>query len=87
MDLVLCRNVVIYFDEAGRRATLDNLHRALRPGSYLLLGLSEAMARISGAFRTCPPERSDRVSSPTPHHGLRAGRRERLKGQLLAERV
>ena len=41
----------------------------------------------SGAFRTCPPERSDRVSSPTPHHGLTAGRGERLRGQLLAERV
>ncbi len=37
-DLVLCRNVLIYFDAAGARRALDRLLSALRPGGLLLLG-------------------------------------------------
>jgi len=37
-DLVLCRNVLIYFDAAGAARALDRLLSAVRPGGLLLLG-------------------------------------------------
>ena len=40
-DLVLCRNVLIYFDLPTREKILAQIHRALRPGGYLVLGASE----------------------------------------------
>jgi chemotaxis protein methyltransferase CheR len=40
-DLVLCRNVLIYFDQPAKRAILGRLRGVLVPGGYLLLGASE----------------------------------------------
>lgn len=37
-DLVLCRNVLIYFDGAGAARALDRLLSAVRPGGLLVLG-------------------------------------------------
>jgi chemotaxis methyl-accepting protein methylase len=47
-DLVLCRNVLIYFDAARQQRLLASLARGLRPGGWLALGRVE---RISGAAR------------------------------------
>src|SRR5262249_39632248 len=41
IDLILCRNVLIYFDRRAREKTLDRLVDALAPGGYLLLGYAE----------------------------------------------
>ena len=40
-DLVLCRNVLIYFDVPSRKNILANLADTLFPGGFLLLGSSE----------------------------------------------
>jgi chemotaxis protein methyltransferase CheR len=40
-DLILCRNVVIYFTEPVRDALHQRLAAALRPGGYLMVGSSE----------------------------------------------
>ena len=40
-DLILCRNVVIYFTEATRNQVHTNLARALRPGGFLMVGATE----------------------------------------------
>lgn len=50
-DLIFCRNVLIYFDEASRRQAAENLYDCLRPGGYICLGHSESMSRISPLFR------------------------------------
>ena len=42
-DLVLCRNVVIYFTEAAKTAVHQRLAKALRPGGSLFVGSSEAI--------------------------------------------
>jgi chemotaxis protein methyltransferase CheR len=50
MDLVLCRNLIIYLDDQGRQVALDNLHAALRPGGYLTLGHSESLIHVTTPF-------------------------------------
>jgi len=49
-DVVFCRNLLIYFDDASRRAAVDNLYAAMAPGGFLCLGHSESMSRISARF-------------------------------------
>jgi len=49
-DIIFCRNVLIYFDDASRLASADNLFQALNPGAFLCLGHSESMSRISERF-------------------------------------
>jgi chemotaxis protein methyltransferase CheR len=49
-DIVFCRNVLIYFDDASRRIAAENLYDCMRPGGYICLGHSETMSRISPLF-------------------------------------
>ena len=49
-DIVFCRNVLIYFDDASRRIAAENLYDSLKPGGYICLGHSESMSRISPLF-------------------------------------
>ena len=49
-DVILCRNLLIYFDDASRRVAAANLYDRLNPGGYLCLGHSESMARIDDRF-------------------------------------
>jgi chemotaxis protein methyltransferase CheR len=49
-DLILCRNVIIYFDQPTIRSLMDRFLDALRPGGVLLLGYSESLFRITSKF-------------------------------------
>lgn len=49
-DIVFCRNVLIYFDDASRRLAAENLFENLRPGGFICLGHAESMSRISPLF-------------------------------------
>ncbi len=51
VDVVLCRNVLIYFDHASRRRAVEAFKRKLVPGGYLLLGHSESLLNVSTAFQ------------------------------------
>lgn len=50
MDVILCRNVIIYFDLETKREVIGRFHEKLHPGGYLLLGHSESLINISSAF-------------------------------------
>ncbi|WP_243369611.1 CheR family methyltransferase [Microvirga solisilvae] len=52
-DIIFCRNVLIYFDDASRLLAANNLYDALHPGGYICLGHTESMARISKRFELC----------------------------------
>ncbi|HOC06772.1 MAG TPA: protein-glutamate O-methyltransferase CheR [Bacillota bacterium] len=41
MDVVLCRNVIIYFTDSAKRTVLSRIAKALKPGGLLFLGGSE----------------------------------------------
>ena len=49
-DIIFCRNVLIYFDDASRLAASHNLYESLNRGGFICLGHSESMARISDRF-------------------------------------
>jgi chemotaxis protein methyltransferase CheR len=49
-DVIFCRNVLIYFDDASRRAAAENLYENLLPGGFICLGHTESMSRISPLF-------------------------------------
>lgn len=52
-DVIFCRNVLIYFDDASRRLAAENLYENLMPGGYICLGHTESMSRISPLFEVC----------------------------------
>ncbi len=49
-DVILCRNLLIYFDEASRAKAAAHLFDALNPGGFLCLGHSESMTRTDERF-------------------------------------
>ena len=49
-DVVLCRNVLIYFDIETKRQILRNIRKTLVPGGYLILGSSETTLNIDETF-------------------------------------
>ena len=51
VDVIFCRNLLIYFDDASRKEALANLHNTLSKGGYIFLGHSESMSRISSLFK------------------------------------
>ncbi|MHC5067061.1 MAG: CheR family methyltransferase [Planctomycetota bacterium] len=57
-DAILCRNVLIYFDEQQRRTILDSFSKMLDPGAVLILGSSENILPAHPAFT---PERIGRT--------------------------
>ncbi len=50
LDVVLCRNVLMYFDATSRRRVIDLFHARLARGGYLLLGHTESLLNLSTAF-------------------------------------
>ncbi|CAO3362555.1 Chemotaxis protein methyltransferase CheR (EC 2.1.1.80) [Azospirillum palustre] len=50
IDVIFCRNLLIYFDDLGRRETASMFHDALAPGGFVCLGHSESMSRMSSLF-------------------------------------
>jgi chemotaxis protein methyltransferase CheR len=50
VDVIFCRNLMIYFDDIGRRQTAEMFFETMAPGGFLCLGHSESMSRISSIF-------------------------------------
>jgi chemotaxis protein methyltransferase CheR len=50
VDVILCRNVIIYFDLPVKKRVMEMFWNRLRPGGFLLLGHSESLINVSTAF-------------------------------------
>lgn len=50
IDIIFCRNLLIYFDDISRRIAAEAMFDALTPGGFVCLGHSESMSRISSLF-------------------------------------
>ncbi len=77
MDLISCRNVLIYFNPETQKRIFANFHYALQPEGYLVLGSSENAGISSNLFRAL--EREHKIFVPTavaprPVFGVGSGR-------------
>ncbi len=54
-DLILCRNVMIYFDKTTQEALVNKFYDALRPRGYLFTGHSETLTGIEHRFTYVKP--------------------------------
>jgi chemotaxis protein methyltransferase CheR len=51
IDVIYCRNMLIYFDDVSRRVAVEALYECMVPGGFICLGHSESMSRMSSLFR------------------------------------
>jgi chemotaxis protein methyltransferase CheR len=56
-DLVVCRNVLIYFDQETKTEVIDRLARVIAPDGYLILGAAETTIGLSQAFKAITERR------------------------------
>jgi chemotaxis protein methyltransferase CheR len=64
LDLVFCRNVLIYFDGATKAAVLERIADAMAPGGVLVLGETEMTPSLECLFSEMPG--GDGVYAKTP---------------------
>jgi chemotaxis protein methyltransferase CheR len=50
IDVIFCRNLLIYFDDLSRRVAAEAMFDALAPGGFICLGHSESMSRMSSLY-------------------------------------
>lgn len=51
LDIIFCRNVLIYFDEAAQKATIDRFYNSMAKNSYLFIGHSESLFGMETKFQ------------------------------------
>jgi chemotaxis protein methyltransferase CheR len=55
LDVIFCRNVMIYFDRYVRTNLVNEFHRLLNPGGYLFVGHAESITGLSKGFDCLQP--------------------------------
>ncbi|BBK36685.1 chemotaxis protein CheR [Allostella sp. ATCC 35155] len=65
MDLVSCRNLLIYFGQDIQNRVLPTFHYALKPSGYLFLGISESIGQHSALFATI--DKKNRIFQAREH--------------------
>jgi chemotaxis protein methyltransferase CheR len=54
-DVILCRNVMIYFDKSTQQQLIERYWGLLRPGGHLLVGHSESLTGLTHRFQYVQP--------------------------------
>jgi len=55
LDVIFCRNVMIYFDRETQASLIGKFYRYLSPGGYLFIGHSESLQWIEHQFTYVKP--------------------------------
>jgi chemotaxis protein methyltransferase CheR len=100
VDLVVCRNVSIYFSRETTRSLIGGFHDVLAEGGYLLLGHSETLWQVSDAFTLVPMgeafiyrrtadvrPRTSRISKATPRAPRQLTRRRTTATALTVDNL
>ena len=69
MDMVSCRNLLIYLGGELQNQVIPTFHYALKPGGYLFLGTSEGVSRHGDLF--APVDKQHRIFQSRDHGGPR----------------
>lgn len=82
-DIIFCRNVLIYFDQATKIDIFNRLQRVTEPDGYLFLGAAETVIGLTDAYRAAPELRGVYMpnpmrSSPSLVPGILAGQMKTL---------
>jgi two-component system CheB/CheR fusion protein len=85
LDLLLCRNVFIYFDATLQKRILSRFHYALRPNGILLLGKSELIPFAAKVFN--PLDLSKRIYVRSQRNGRALVDEDRLTALVEQEDV
>lgn len=64
MDIIFCRNVIIYFDRPTQELVLNNLSRHLLPGGFLFMGHSENLNGLDVPLVQVAPTIYRRINEP-----------------------
>jgi chemotaxis protein methyltransferase CheR len=67
-DIIFCRNVLIYFDQATKTDIFNRMMKANEPDGYLFLGAAETVVGLTDSYRICPKRRGvylPNVKSPS----------------------
>ena len=87
LDLVSCRNVLIYLEPGVQRRVMANFRYALKPTGFLVLGSSETIVASSDLF--VPVDREHRIFAPSetvPRASLGAGAGAQTGGAVFGGR-
>lgn len=92
IDLLSCRNLLIYFDDRLQQSVLPLFHYAVRPGGYLFLGPSESVSRFEQLFPPIDqharlferPPGSPKYPIDLPGHARRSEARRADDGRKVA---
>jgi chemotaxis protein methyltransferase CheR len=71
MDIIFCRNVMIYFDEEEQLRLIDKFYRSLNPGGYLLIGHAESLHGLGTGFEFVYEDKG--TAYRKPDQGMRSG--------------
>jgi chemotaxis protein methyltransferase CheR len=66
LDVVFCRNVLIYFDQPTRQRLLSAVEKLLRPGGLLCIGHTETLSGIATSFKMHRPSVFRRPAERAP---------------------
>jgi len=72
LDLITCRNLMIYLDRDAQSRLFSIFHFALRPDGYLFLGSSESAEDASALFTVIDKKHRLYRQRPAPRNGSRA---------------
>ena len=71
MDLISCRNMLIYFDQYLHEKVVPTLHYALKIGGFLVLGQSESIGKFTNLFE--PLKKTSIYAKKRAHPGITFG--------------